>query len=162
MGDYRGSGPAPTNGNRPPPEPTGELIARFHRPGLRGVPDAELRITLDSFQGRPFIGCRVWEAGQGGSWWPTKKGVSIKLSEAIRVADAIAEAAKIAADPDAVARVLERNEQVTRPDEAGGSPAHPRPRVDPRQRQAGPNSPPLEGQAVPEVDDLAPYRRRRA
>lgn len=73
-----------------PPEPTGELLAAVLRPGSRGEADADLRIKLDEYEGRPFLGMRLWEA-RGGVYSPTRKGVTIRLSEAAEVAAAILE-----------------------------------------------------------------------
>jgi hypothetical protein len=59
-----------------PPAESGERLATFSRG--QGV---ELRITLDEYEGRPYIGLRLWELGQSGGWWPTKRGVTIRLRE---------------------------------------------------------------------------------
>ena len=82
--DHR-PGPAP----RPAPEPSGELVAAFARPGFRGGPDGELRVSVDEYQGHSFISLRLWERGTDGEWWPTKKGISVRLGEAEGVADAL-------------------------------------------------------------------------
>lgn len=128
MGGYSNTAhPNPTRGasNRPPPEPTGEVIARFARPGSRGKPDAELRLTLDTYLGRPYLGLRLWEADRNGSWWPTKKGCSVRLNEAAGLADALAEATRAGEDPDHVREVFEHNKRVRKADHMGGSLAHP-------------------------------------
>ena len=71
-----------------PPVPTGKLLARFPRHGTGGL--AELRVVLDSFEGHEFIGLRVWQRDNDGSWWPMRgKGVSVRLSEAEGVAEAL-------------------------------------------------------------------------
>jgi hypothetical protein len=60
-----------------PPEPSGVELARFAR-----GPDAELRVSLDEYQGARFLNLRIWTRGSLDSWWPSKKGVSIRLREA--------------------------------------------------------------------------------
>lgn len=75
-----------------PPRPSGTLLASFPRKSREG-PEAELRVVLDEFQGSPYLALRVWQKDQAGNWWPVKgKGVSIRLSEAGGVADALREA----------------------------------------------------------------------
>jgi hypothetical protein len=78
--------PDPPRRATPPPE-TGRRLLSLAR-GDR----EELRVSLDEFKGNEYLAVRVWERGRDGSWWPTKKGVSIRLSEARDVADALSEA----------------------------------------------------------------------
>jgi hypothetical protein len=78
--------PDPPRRSTPPPE-TGRRLLALPR-GDR----EELRVTLDEFNGHPYLAVRVWQRDQGGSWWPTRKGVSVRLSEARDVADALSEA----------------------------------------------------------------------
>ena len=69
-----------------PPQEQGERLATFPRGD--GV---ELRVTLSEYQGRPYIGLRVWERGQDGAWWPVRgKGCSVRLTEAAELAEALA------------------------------------------------------------------------
>lgn len=89
--------PEPT----PPPEPSGELLISFPRPGRGRGPDAELRVSLDEFQGHPFVSVRLWNRGPDGSWYPTKKGCSVRLAEAEDLADVLAKAAQLAGKPAA-------------------------------------------------------------
>jgi hypothetical protein len=70
-----------------PPE-TGSRLATLPRGNGR----AELRVNLVEFQGRPYLAVRLWRRDQSGAWWPARKGVSIRLSEARDVADALAKA----------------------------------------------------------------------
>jgi hypothetical protein len=41
-----------------PPEETGRRLATFPR-----GPDAELRVSLDTYKGSDFVSVRVWERG---------------------------------------------------------------------------------------------------
>ena len=88
-------GPAP----RPAPEPKGELIASFDPPGYRGGPAGEVRVTLDEFNGHSFLSLRLWELGSDGAGWPTKKGLSVRISEAESVAVALMRGLELAGGP---------------------------------------------------------------
>jgi hypothetical protein len=70
------------------PEPSGEVLATFPRKAHDG-PECELRVSLEEYQGNPFVSVRVWERDQAGQWWPTKKGVSVRMGEADGVAEAL-------------------------------------------------------------------------
>jgi hypothetical protein len=72
-------------------ESGGELLTTLARPGYRGGPVGELRVSLDEFQGHGYLGVRLWEAGRDGVFRPTKKGMAIRFSEARQVAAAILE-----------------------------------------------------------------------
>lgn len=41
----------------------------------------ELRIIFSEFKGHPFLNVREWFLSDDGNWYPTKKGVSIKMRE---------------------------------------------------------------------------------
>jgi hypothetical protein len=85
-----------------PPQETGTRLATFPRPGPKG--DAELRVSLDSYEGHPYITVRLWtkSAGWGNapSWWPTPKGVSVRLGEAREVAAALLEGLELSGFED--------------------------------------------------------------
>jgi hypothetical protein len=69
-----------------PPAETGRRLATFPR-GDR----EELRVTLAEYKGRPYLALRVWAEGDGGGWWPVRgKGVSVRISEAGKLAEALA------------------------------------------------------------------------
>ncbi len=105
-----------------PPQPSGELIASFPRPSREGQ-DAELRLVLDSYEGHPYLSLRVWQRGGDGAFWPTRKGVSIRLSEAEGVAAALRKALG-QAEPttEAPPRRRQRPEGRPRWDEHGSPP----------------------------------------
>jgi hypothetical protein len=71
-----------------PPADTGRRLATIPR----GDGREELRVSLAEFNGHPFVALRVWQRDASGQWWPTRKGFSIRLSEAREVADTLAEA----------------------------------------------------------------------
>jgi hypothetical protein len=79
--------PNPPRQPRPPAD-TGRRLATIPR----GDGREELRVNLAEYHGRPYIALRLWQRDPSGAWWPTRKGVSIRLSEARDVADALAEA----------------------------------------------------------------------
>ena len=68
------------------PEERGERLATLSR--NEGV---EVRITWDEYQGSPFLGLREWVPG-GGGHYPTKKGVTVRISELPALANALADA----------------------------------------------------------------------
>ncbi len=111
------------------PEPSGETLATFPRKGPDGA-QQELRVVLDEYQGHGYIAVRLWQADQAGAFWPLKgKGVSIRLSEAEGVADALREAlAHVERPPhreptrEAPPRRRQRPEGRQRWDDAGSPP----------------------------------------
>ena len=90
--------PQPVEPPRRAPEPSGQILATFSRPGGRFGPPTELRCSLDEYEGHEFINLRVWTSGPDGNWYPTRKGVSIKLREAADLAAALTEAVRLAGD----------------------------------------------------------------
>lgn len=87
--------PAPEQPQQAPPETSGHPLGTWERPGRGGATDTELRATLSEFQGHAFIDLRIWICGTDGGWYPTRKGVSVRLKEANDVAAAIAEGLRI-------------------------------------------------------------------
>jgi len=69
---------------RPAPQETGERLATLPR-----GPSEELRVSLDTYEGRPYVSVRLWAAGQDGQMWPTKKGTSVRVRELAEVARAL-------------------------------------------------------------------------
>lgn len=72
-----------------PPEPSGELLVSI----ARGESE-QLRVSLDEYEGHPFISIRLWAMDRGGAWWPTKKGVTVRVRELGQVITALGKAAK--------------------------------------------------------------------
>lgn len=75
------------------PDP-GKVLARLPRPD-----GSELRVSLHTYEGRPFVRVAPWASRDGGrSWWPVKgKGASVKIRELAAVAKGLLDA--IGADP---------------------------------------------------------------
>ncbi len=119
-----------------PPAEQGRRLATFDRKGL-GDERAELRVSIDEYQGHPYISVRVWtyDARVDG-WWPSRKGVSVRLSEAEGVAAALTEAIERVGDqPDrSRSKPLDRGEQ-------GGPPARRDEQRQPSQTQSRPAAP---------------------
>jgi hypothetical protein len=68
------------NPPRPPsaPRDDGQALGSFPRGDGRD----ELRVTLKTYEGRPYVSLRVWSRDDHGQWWPQKaKGVSVRLGE---------------------------------------------------------------------------------
>jgi hypothetical protein len=74
-----------------PPEERGRRLATL--PRGKGE---EIRITWDSYEGRPYLSLRVWNQDDNGGWWPTKVGFTVRLRELPEVAAAIAAALDLA------------------------------------------------------------------
>lgn len=55
----------------------------------------ELRVSLDEYQGHPFVSIRVWALGRDGQWWPVRgKGCTIRVREMGQVIAALGRAAR--------------------------------------------------------------------
>ena len=84
--------PDPPRRPEPPPDDGRRLGAVS-----RGDGRDELRVTLKTFAGRPFVSLRVWSRDDDGAWWPVKgKGVSVRLGEVSGVIEALRRAAAVA------------------------------------------------------------------
>ena len=109
----REKGHVPDSGPTPPEE-RGQRLASIPRGR-----DEELRISLDEYEGRPYVSVRVWARGTGGSWWPVKaKGLSIRLREIDDVIEALAQAADMTDDPAPAPRPSAPARQPSRPQAA--------------------------------------------
>jgi hypothetical protein len=75
-----------------PPREEGRRLATFARtprPG-DGKPPQELRVSLEHFQGSPYVALKVWEQSSDGSWWPVKgKTISVRMGEVDELAEAL-------------------------------------------------------------------------
>jgi hypothetical protein len=49
----------------------------------------KLVLALDEYKDHPYLNLRVWACLDDGRWVPTKKGVTIRLAEALTIAGAI-------------------------------------------------------------------------
>jgi hypothetical protein len=75
-----------------PPAERGRRLAAIPRGR-----DEQLRISLDEFNGHPYVAVRVFARGQDGSWWPVRgKGLGIRLRELAEVAEALKRAEDLA------------------------------------------------------------------
>ncbi len=72
---------------REAPDP-GRVLVRIARPD--GI---ELRVSVHTYEGKPYVRVAPWKRGDGETWWPVKgKGASLKVRELARVASALADA----------------------------------------------------------------------
>jgi hypothetical protein len=70
-----------------PPEPAGRTL--FEADRLDG--DERLRVSLEEFNGYPFVRVAVWVRNERGAWWPAKnRNVSLKRREVAGIAEALA------------------------------------------------------------------------
>lgn len=69
---------------------------------IRKAEDAEIRIAVTEYKGRPVLDVRVWylprDKRPGSEWFPTKKGVTFDLEKLPAMAAALAEAEKLMTD----------------------------------------------------------------
>lgn len=79
---------------REAPRETGQRLATFQRRGGFGKPDAELRVVLDTFEGKRFVSLRLWERGADTQFYPTPKGITIRVGELYEVIRALCGAAR--------------------------------------------------------------------
>jgi hypothetical protein len=95
--------PAPAADREPrsgtPPTDDGEALGVFGRADGR----EELRVVLKTFEGRQYIALRVWFCDDQGQWWPTRKGVSVRLREAVGVITALQKGLSLASRQAATA-----------------------------------------------------------
>jgi hypothetical protein len=59
----------------------------------------ELRLSTEEFDCHPYLSLRLWERDQSGEWRPTRKGVSVRISECGRLAEVLAEVARQQSTP---------------------------------------------------------------
>ncbi|MBV8611466.1 MAG: hypothetical protein JO034_28985 [Singulisphaera sp.] len=86
--------PPPTAGGGGPPQDLGHRLLTLPR-----GQDEELRLSLDAYEGHPFLNVRIWTRdADGRGWWPSKRGVTFKLRELADVAEALAEALDLMAE----------------------------------------------------------------
>jgi hypothetical protein len=87
QGDRRSPNDRPRqlDGDREPPREapreTGTRLATLSRPGRRGRPAEELRVTHDSYEGHDYLGARIWTQGSDGFWYPTQRGITVRRGE---------------------------------------------------------------------------------
>lgn len=119
-----------------PPREHGEKLATFAR-----GPDAEMRVSLAEFEGRPYVSLRLWERDRGGGWWPVKgKGCSIRISEAPELSAVLARLSPQAAlcEPAGPSAGLEQGWEPERRVGAPGAPPD-RPRYVEKGRRSRPD-----------------------
>lgn len=78
---------------REPPACSGTLLLelRCKRATERGRPpvDGCVRVTLDAYEGHPFVGLRFWAFDSEGRAWPTRVGWTIRVRELGPVLEAL-------------------------------------------------------------------------
>ena len=73
----RAAGSLPSAPRREPPRDEGKRLATIAR-----GPDEELRIVWASYEGKPYVGIRLWKRDGSGAWWPDpKRGLSVRVRE---------------------------------------------------------------------------------
>ena len=60
--------PASPTAHAAPPDETGRRLATLARPNRQGR-DAELRVSLDQYEGHDYISVRLWELDPDSGYW---------------------------------------------------------------------------------------------
>lgn len=78
--------PTPANDDKKPDE--GKVLARLTRD------DGELRVSLHSYNDKPFVKVGMWQRGRDGvSWWPTRdRAVTVRVRELAEVTKGLLDA----------------------------------------------------------------------
>jgi hypothetical protein len=77
-----------------PPDDDGQPLGTFPR----GAGRDELRVTLKTFEGRPYVALRVWSRDERSAFWPVKgKGLSVRVGEVAGVIAALQRVAHLGA-----------------------------------------------------------------
>jgi hypothetical protein len=85
--------------DQPPPTPS-KQSGRLVEAVPRGA-DAELRISIEEYEGHAYISIRLWGFDRGSkSWHPTRRGCSVRIHEARQVSNALLEALHVASSSD--------------------------------------------------------------
>jgi hypothetical protein len=100
-----------------PPQERGELLLTLPR-NFRDQHE-QLRLALDQYEGRKYLSLRIWNCDHRGEWWPTPRGVSIRLSEVAALAEALAK----------IADEQPQRSEASSPATSGSSPRKPPPRA---------------------------------
>lgn len=77
---------------RKPIEERGRRLATFERP------DGQLRWSLDEYEGREYVSARLWTRGADGNFYPSVKGVTVRVRELGPVILALQEVQRETAD----------------------------------------------------------------
>lgn len=76
-------------------EDNGVILDAFER----STPEpygGELRVTWSEFKGSPYVGMRLWTRDAKGLLWPSREGVTVRLSELPRFLEALEAASQMA------------------------------------------------------------------
>jgi hypothetical protein len=78
--------PEPQHG----PVEEGRRLATF--PRNKGA--EELRVNLCAYNGFHYLAIRLWVRGEDGTWYPTKKGTSVRMAECSELAEVLGNVAR--------------------------------------------------------------------
>lgn len=101
-----------------PPEDDGQQLAALPR----GDGRTELRVVLKTYQGHPYVAIRLWERDDRGGWWPTRRGIAIRMGECERVAEALRNAVAAAKRTRPVVQGAGQGDDGPRPGRSVGPP----------------------------------------
>ena len=125
------------------PADDGEPLGSFPRGDGRD----ELRVTLKTYEGKPYVSIRVWSRDERGQFWPVKnKGCSVRLPEVAGVCEALQAAFK-------AVKELTRESRPERPAESGRR--SPRPGDRPQRQDYREANLPRQGGSGSEFDEFS-------
>ena len=82
----------PAAQHRQPPEDRDHRLATLSRGA-----DVQVRVSLGDYEGHKYLNIREWTCDGGGGWWPSKRGLTIRVRELPDFADGVAQAIELLA-----------------------------------------------------------------
>lgn len=77
--------PSEARPTRDAPVDRGERLATLPRSDSE-----EVRVSWDSYEGRPYLSIRLWTRNARGEWWPDKaKGITVRVRELADFAEGV-------------------------------------------------------------------------
>jgi hypothetical protein len=77
-------------------------MKRIEIAAIRKAEDAEIRVAVTEYKGRPVLDIRVWylprDKRPGSEWFPTRKGVTFDLEKLPDMTAALVEAERLMRD----------------------------------------------------------------
>jgi hypothetical protein len=102
------------------PAERGRRLATFDRSTPKA--EEEFRVSLDEYDGHPYVSLRVWSL-MDGQWWPVKgRGCSVRIAECADLAAALKRAEQLAHEAEETPRYVNRGRERRQPIDPGTLP----------------------------------------